>query len=148
MERQDYRTVTYCEADCHLFFMFNHYNVFAKGAYWRCPFERPYLFDKNWILGYDSRANLGRPRMSSTVTTTTVTTITSVTSVTNVALMASFSLVLIVTLLSFLLQREILVVPGGGRLSAWRKALDAAIPPLVMGFVLIAIVRVIEALAL
>lgn len=86
--------------------------------------------------------------MSSTVTTTTVTTITSVTSVTNVALMASFSLVLIVTLLSFLLQREILVVPGAGRLAAWRKALDAAIPPLVMGFVLIAIVRVVEALAL
>lgn len=82
--------------------------------------------------------------MSSTVTTTTVTTITSVT---NVALVASFSLVLIVTLLSFLLQREILVVPGSGRLAAWRKALDAAIPPLVMGFMLIAIVRVLEALA-
>ena len=83
--------------------------------------------------------------MSSTVTTTTVTTITSVT---NVALVASLSLVLIVTLFIFLLQREILVVPGTGRLAAWRKALDAAIVPLVMAFGLIAIVRVIEALAL
>ena len=83
--------------------------------------------------------------MSSTVTTTTVTTITSVT---NVALVASFSLVLIVTLLSFLLQREILMVSDSGRLAAWRQALDAAIPPLVMGFALIAIVRIIEALAL
>ena len=83
--------------------------------------------------------------MSSTVTTTTVTTITSVT---NVALVASLSLVLIVTLFIFLLQREILVVPGSGRLAAWRKALDATIVPLVMAFGLIAIVRVIEALAL
>jgi hypothetical protein len=85
--------------------------------------------------------------MSSTVTTTTVTTITSVTSVTNIALVGSLSLVLIVTLFSFLLQREILVVSDSGRLAAWRRALDAAIPPLAMGFILIAIVRVIEALA-
>ena len=84
--------------------------------------------------------------MSSTVTTTTVTTITSVTSVAGAALMASLALGLVLALLFLLIQREVLISPSSQRQMVWRKALDIAIAPLVIGFMVIALVRVGEIL--
>jgi len=78
----------------------------------------------------------------STVTTTTVTTVTTAT----VAVIAELSLVLIVMLLGMLIAKE--VVSGSDRRlpRAFGQALNVAVVPLLMGFVLIAAVRVLEVL--
>jgi len=78
----------------------------------------------------------------STVTTTTVTTVTTAT----VAVIAELSLVLIVMLLGLLIAKE--VVSGSDRplLKAFGRALSVAVVPLLMGFVLIAALRVFEVL--
>jgi hypothetical protein len=78
----------------------------------------------------------------STVTTTTVTTVTTAT----IGIIAELSLVAIVTLLGLLIAKE--VVSGSDRrlAKAFGRALNVAVVPLLMGFVLIAAVRVLEVL--
>ena len=80
--------------------------------------------------------------MISTVTTTTVTTVTTAT----VALAAGLSLLSILTLLGVLIPKEIVSVSDHPRLMALGRALNVAIIPLLMGFVLIAVVKIIEVL--
>lgn len=80
--------------------------------------------------------------MISTVTTTTVTTVTTAT----VAVLAALSLLAIVTLLSLLISKEVVSVSDRPRLKALSHALNVAIVPLLMGFLLIAVVKVAEVL--
>jgi hypothetical protein len=80
--------------------------------------------------------------MISTVTTTTVTTVTTAT----VALAAGLSLLSILTLLAVLIPKEIASASDHPRLQALGRVLNVAIVPLLMGFVVIAIVKVMEIL--
>ena len=78
--------------------------------------------------------------MVSTVTTTTVSTVTTV------ALAASLGLVAIVTLLSLLIQKELVTAASGARAKALGRALNVDIVPLLMGFALIVVLKVVEVL--
>jgi hypothetical protein len=78
--------------------------------------------------------------MISTVTTTTVTTITAISG----ALLGGLSFLTIVMLLGMLISKE--VVSQSPRLQALNKALNVAIVPLLLAFLLIAAVRVLEVL--
>lgn len=80
--------------------------------------------------------------MISTVTTTTVTTVTTAT----VAVIAGLSLLAIVMLLGMLISKEVVSVSDRPRLQALSKALNVAIIPLLLGFVLIAVVQIINVL--
>lgn len=80
--------------------------------------------------------------MISTVTTTTVTTVSTAT----VAIIAELSLVAIVVLLGLLIAKEVVSVSDRPLLKAFGQALNVAVVPLLMGFVLIAAVRVFEVL--
>jgi hypothetical protein len=80
--------------------------------------------------------------MISTVTTTTVTTVTTAT----VAVIAGLSLLAIVTLLGMLISKEVVSTSDGQRLKALSRALNVAIVPLLLGFGLIAVVKILEVL--
>jgi len=80
--------------------------------------------------------------MISTVTTTTVSTITS----TTVVFAASLGLIGIITLLSLLIQKEMVTSLTGPRAKALGRVLNIAIVPLLMAFFLIVVVRVGEVL--
>jgi hypothetical protein len=80
--------------------------------------------------------------MISTVTTTTVTTVTTAT----VAVLAGLSLLAIITLLGMLLSKEVVRMSEEPRLKAFSRALNVAVVPLLMGFVLIAAVKIVEVL--
>ena len=80
--------------------------------------------------------------MISTVTTTTVTTVTTAT----VAVIAELSLVAIVVLLVLLIAKEVVSASDRPLLKMFGRALSVAVVPLLMGFVLIAAVRVFEVL--
>ncbi|NLF11331.1 MAG: hypothetical protein GX597_06060 [Anaerolineaceae bacterium] len=80
--------------------------------------------------------------MISTVTTTTVTTVTTAT----VAVIAGLSLLAIILLLGLLISKEVVSAGETPRLQALSRALNVAIIPLLLGFVLIAAVKVIEVL--
>lgn len=80
--------------------------------------------------------------MISTVTTTTVTTVTTAT----VAVIAGLSLLAILTLLGMLISKEVVSVSEQPRLKAFSQSLNVAIVPLLMGFVLIAAVKIVEVL--
>lgn len=80
--------------------------------------------------------------MISTVTTTAVTTVTTAT----VAVLAGLSLLAILTLLGMLISKEVVRVSEQPRLKAFSRALNVVIVPLLMGFVLIAAVKVAEVL--
>jgi len=78
--------------------------------------------------------------MISTVTVTTVSTVTTV------ALAASLGLVMIVTLLSLLIQKEVTIAASDRRARVLGQALDTAILPLFMAFVFIVVVKIAEVL--
>ncbi len=78
--------------------------------------------------------------MISTVTTTTVTTVTTG------ALAASLSLLVIVGLLIFLIQKEILSGATSARARAFSRVLNIAVLPLLISFAFVAFVKVAEAL--
>ena len=80
--------------------------------------------------------------MVSTVTTTTVTTVASATA----GVAAQMSLVAIVTLLGLLIAKEMVSASDRPLLKAFGRALNVAVVPLLMGFVLIAAVRVLGVL--
>lgn len=80
--------------------------------------------------------------MISTVTTTTVTTITTVTA----AVLGGLSFLAVVMLLGMLISKEIVSVGENPRLQALSKALNVAIVPLLLGFLLIAAMKVLEVL--
>lgn len=94
--------------------------------------------------------------MIATVTTSTVSTVTSATSAVSsattttaaIALNASLALglVLIVTLLVFLIQKEILAASTGPRVQAMSRVLDVAIAPLLLSFCLIAAFSIFQVL--
>jgi hypothetical protein len=77
--------------------------------------------------------------MISTVTTSTVTTITTL-STTELA--ASLGLIAIVTLLVLVIQREVVTASPGPRAIAFSQALNVAIVPLLLGFLLIAVDKI------
>lgn len=74
--------------------------------------------------------------MISTVTTSTVTTVTTV------ALALSVSLVAIITLLALLIQKEVLTASDSPRGRTLSRVLNIAIAPLLLAFLLIAVVQV------
>ena len=78
--------------------------------------------------------------MISTVTTSTVTTLT------NISLAGTLGLIAIIFLLSLLVQKEISNTVTGKRMERWSHALNVAIPPLLIVFVSIVIVRITLAL--
>ena len=78
--------------------------------------------------------------MISTVTTTTVSTVTTV------ALAASLGLVSVITLLSLLIQKELVTTATSPRAKVLSRALNIAIVPLLMVFILLTAVRVAEVL--
>jgi len=78
----------------------------------------------------------------STVTTTTVTTVTTAT----VAVLAGLGLLAILTLLGMLISKELLSVSDKPRLKTLSRALNVAIIPLMLSFVLIVVVKVAEVL--
>ena len=80
--------------------------------------------------------------MISTVTTTTVSTITS----TTVVFAASLGLIVILTLLALLIQKELVTAVATPRARALGRVLNVAIVPLLMAFALIVVVRVAEVL--
>ena len=80
--------------------------------------------------------------MISTVTTTTVTTVTTAT----VAILAGLGLLAILTLLVMLIAKEISSASEEPRFRVFGQALNVAIVPLLLGFFLIAIVKVAEVL--
>ena len=80
--------------------------------------------------------------MISTVTTTTVTTVTTAT----LAISAGLSFLAIATLLAVLISKEIVSTSDRPTLQAFARALNVAIVPLLMGFVLIAAIKIIEVL--
>ncbi|MGC9335909.1 MAG: hypothetical protein ACP5JJ_17320 [Anaerolineae bacterium] len=80
--------------------------------------------------------------MISTVTTTTVTTVTTVTA----AVLGGLSFLAVVMLLGMLISKEVVSAGEDSRLQALNKALNVAIIPLLMGFLLIAAMKVIEVL--
>ena len=80
--------------------------------------------------------------MVSTVTTTTVTAVMTA----SIAVIAGLSLLAIVTLLSMLISKEVVSTSDRPHLQAVSRALNVAIIPLLLGFVLIAAVQVIGVL--
>jgi hypothetical protein len=79
--------------------------------------------------------------MISTVTTSTVSTVTTV------ALAGSLALVGICTLLALLIQKELTTASKNRFAQSLGKALNIGIVPLLIGFALIVIVKVMEALS-
>jgi hypothetical protein len=77
--------------------------------------------------------------MISTVTTITVTTATA-------ALIASLSLLAVLTLLSVLVTKEVVSASDRPRLQAFARALNVALIPLLLGFLLIVTVQVADVL--
>jgi hypothetical protein len=80
--------------------------------------------------------------MISTVTTTTVSTVTTAT----VAVLAGLALLAILTLLGLLVTKEIVSSSDHPRLQQLSRVLNVAIIPLLMGFLVIAVVKVLEVL--
>ncbi|MBN1933719.1 MAG: hypothetical protein JW934_03590 [Anaerolineae bacterium] len=78
--------------------------------------------------------------MISTVTTTTVSTVTTI------ALAGSFSLIAILTLLAFLIQKELVTTQSSRRALMLGRVLNIGIVPLLMGFALIVAVQVAQVL--
>lgn len=78
--------------------------------------------------------------MISTVTTTTAT------AATNVALAGSLTLLVVVALLVFLMQKEILSVASSKRARTLSSLLNVAIIPLLLSFAFIVVVKVIQVL--
>ena len=76
--------------------------------------------------------------MVSTVTTATVSTVTTV------VMAGSLGLVAVVTLLILLIQRELIVVSEGPRAKLLVRALNIAIAPLLMAFVLTMALKVMD----
>jgi hypothetical protein len=76
--------------------------------------------------------------MVSTVTTTTVSTVTTV------VMAGSLGLVAVITLLILLIQKELISVSEGPRAQLLVRALNIAIAPLLMAFVLTMVVKVME----
>jgi hypothetical protein len=75
--------------------------------------------------------------MISTVTATTISTVTTV------ALAASFGLIIVITLLSLLIQKELVTTADTPRAKALNQALNIAIVPLLMAFLMLAVVRIV-----
>jgi hypothetical protein len=75
--------------------------------------------------------------MISTVTATTIS------AVTTVALAASFGLIVVITLLSLLIQKELVTTADTPRAKALNRALNVAIVPLLMAFLMLAVVRIV-----
>ena len=80
--------------------------------------------------------------MISTVTTTTVTTVTTAT----VAVIAGLSLLAVLTLLGVLISKEVVSSAEESRFRTLSRALNVAIVPLLLGFLLIAVVQVLQVL--
>ena len=80
--------------------------------------------------------------MISTVTTTTVTTVTTVTA----AVFGGLSLLAIVFLLGMFISKEVVSASEESRWQSLSKGLNLAIIPLLLGFLLIAVVKIIEVL--
>jgi hypothetical protein len=80
--------------------------------------------------------------MISTVTTTTFTIVSSAT----VAVAAGLSLLAILALLGVLIPKEIVSVSDHPRLQALSRVLNVAIVPLLLGFLLIAVIKILEVL--
>lgn len=78
--------------------------------------------------------------MISTVTTSTVTTLA------NISLAGTLGLIGIIFLLGLLVQKEISTTIVGKKMERWSRALNVAIPPLLIVFVSIVIVRIALAL--
>jgi hypothetical protein len=74
--------------------------------------------------------------MISTVTTSTVTTLA------NISLAGTLGLIAIIFLLALLLQKEISTTIASKKMERWSKALNVAIPSLLIVFVSIVVVRV------
>ena len=77
--------------------------------------------------------------MISTVTTTTVTTVTA-------AVFGGLSLLAIVLLLGMFISKEVVNASEESRWRSLSKGLNLAIIPLLLGFLLIAVVKIIEVL--
>lgn len=75
--------------------------------------------------------------MISTVTATTISTVTTV------ALAASFGLIIVITLLSLLIQKELVTTADSARTQALNRVLNVAIVPLLMAFLMLAVVRIV-----
>jgi hypothetical protein len=80
--------------------------------------------------------------MISTVTTTTVTTVTTA----SVAVIAGLSLLAVVTLLGVLISKEVVSISQESRFRTLGRALNVAIVPLLLAFLLIAVVQVFNVL--
>ena len=80
--------------------------------------------------------------MISTVTTTTVTTVTTVTA----AVLGGLSLLTVVMLLGMFISKEVVSSSEVSRWKAFGKALNLALIPLLLGFLLIAVMKVLEVL--
>ena len=78
--------------------------------------------------------------MVSTVTVSTVSTVATA------AITGSLALVAILTLLFLLIQKELTTASGGRLARAFARALNIGIVPLLIGFTMIVVVRVIEVL--
>ncbi|MBN2387855.1 MAG: hypothetical protein JXB85_12625 [Anaerolineales bacterium] len=78
--------------------------------------------------------------MISTVTTSTVTTLA------NVSMAGTFGLIAIMFLLTLLVQKEISATVSNKKMERWSRALNVAIPPLLIVFVAIVVVRIAIAL--
>jgi len=78
--------------------------------------------------------------MISTVTTATISTVTTV------VLAGSLGLIAIVTLLALLVQKEITSADDTQPSRALSRVLNVAIVPLLIGFAMIVVVKVMEAL--
>lgn len=78
--------------------------------------------------------------MISTVTTSTVTTLT------NISLAGTFGMITIIFLLGLLVQKEISNTITGKKMERWSRALNVAIPPLLIVFASIVFVRIALAL--
>lgn len=79
--------------------------------------------------------------MVSTVTTATVSTVTTV------VMAGSLGLVAVVTLLILLIQKELIAVSEGPRAKLLVRALNIAIAPLLMAFVLTMALKVMDILS-
>jgi len=79
--------------------------------------------------------------MISTVTTTTVSTVTTV------SLATSLGLIVVVTLLSLMIQKEFATIFSSPRAKALGRALNTAIVPLLMVFVLLLALKFAELFA-
>jgi hypothetical protein len=78
--------------------------------------------------------------MISTVTVSTVSTVATA------AITGSLTLVAILTLLFLLIQKELTTTSSGRLARAFARALTIGIVPLFIGFTMIVVVRVVEAL--